>query len=236
MNESIKVGEIQVSVVRAPGRKTLGLTVERDGSVTARAPSQLNSDSIAQLLKKRELWLHSKLAQRNLAGRGNGAKTFVTGEGFFYLGRHYRLRVLPQDNRPTKAAPLRLFQSRLLLSADAVPNARDHFIRWYVDAGKRWLEKHLAGIESRVGVSSTAHSVRDLGFRWASCSKSGQLNFHWRTFMLPARVVDYLVTHELCHLLFHDHSQKFWNEVSRVSPNYLTTEAWLKANAERYRI
>ncbi len=65
MSEVIQVGDIRVSVIRAAQRKTIGLTVERDGSVTARTPPVLPLDSVLALIKKRELWIHSAAAKRN---------------------------------------------------------------------------------------------------------------------------------------------------------------------------
>jgi hypothetical protein len=235
MSEMLQIGGIHVSVIRTPKRRTIGLTIERDGTISARAPSNLSLNSLLSLLKKKELWMHASLARRNRSNIEGCEKSFVTGEGFFYLGRHYRLRVLASSNDLLSAAPLRLLRSRFLLSAKAVPAARDCFVKWYSSAGIRWLTKNLPRLQNRVGVSPKSVLVRDLGFRWGSCSPEGRLNFHWRTFMLPSRAIEYLVLHELCHLIVHNHSKDFWNEVGRVAPDFLIKEAWLNANAAHYQ-
>jgi hypothetical protein len=234
MREPIQLGDISVSVVRAPQRKTIALTVERDGTLSVRAPSETSVESLKKLLKKKELWIHSALAKRQTSCGANAQKLFVTGEGFLYLGRHYRLRVVSSQSLPPKAALLRLHQSRFFLAAHAAADARKHFVRWYSDAGSRWLEKHISRLQNRVGVSAKSTAVRDLGYRWGSCTEEGRLNFHWRTFMLPPSIIEYLVLHELCHLIVHNHSKEFWKEVSRVAPDYQKKEAWLMNIAINY--
>lgn len=236
MSEVIQVGGIPVLIIRAPQRKTIGLTVERDGTISARAPTNLSADSLHTLLKKRELWMHASLAKRNGGNYESGEKSFVTGEGFCYLGRHYRLRVVSADGSDPLRPPLRLLQSRFVLISTATPKAKAHFVQWYTCAGKRWLTKNLHRLQNRVGVSPSSASVRDLGFRWGSCSKQGRLNFHWRTFMLPARSIEYLVLHELCHLLVHNHSPAFWREVGRVFQHYETQERWLASQGIQFSL
>jgi predicted metal-dependent hydrolase len=68
-----------------------------------------------------------------------------------------------------------------------------------------------------------------------SCSNRGSLNFNWRLMMAPAEVVDYVVVHELCHLLHPNHSKNFWNQVSAVLPDYRARQDWLKKNGVRLR-
>ena len=67
-----------------------------------------------------------------------------------------------------------------------------------------------------------------MGFRWASCGKSGIMNSHWKSMMAPPRIIDYITVHELCHLHHRDHSDAFWNEVDKVMPDYRERKEWLR--------
>lgn len=69
--------------------------------------------------------------------------------------------------------------------------------------------------------------VRDLGFRWGSCGKGGRLHFHWASILLPASVVEYVVLHELVHLLEPNHTPEFWLRVERALPDYEQRKGWL---------
>ncbi len=66
--------------------------------------------------------------------------------------------------------------------------------------------------------------------RWGSCSPNGNLNFNWRLILAPVFVIDYLIVHELAHLVVKDHSRRFWAKVYAMDPNYLHAEKWLKLN------
>ena len=70
--------------------------------------------------------------------------------------------------------------------------------------------------------------VQDLGYRWGSCSLHGKLNFHWRTLVLPPRIIEYLVVHELAHLAVPDHSPVFWRRVESAMPEYRRHREWLR--------
>jgi predicted metal-dependent hydrolase len=83
---------------------------------------------------------------------------------------------------------------------------------------------------ARLGVSYTRITIRDTRSRWGSCSTTGTLSFSWRLALAPREILDYVVVHELCHLRHHDHSQRFWNLVSEVWPQYREHKAWLDAH------
>ena len=70
--------------------------------------------------------------------------------------------------------------------------------------------------------------IKDIGYRWASCLKNGDLHFHWKCLMAPLTIIDYIVVHELCHLHHRDHSDAFWNEIDKVLPDYRKRKEWLR--------
>jgi len=77
-------------------------------------------------------------------------------------------------------------------------------------------------------VQAGAVEVKELGYRWASCLKNGELHFHWKCLMAPPTIIDYIVVHELCHLRHRDHTEAFWNEVDKVLPDYRERKEWLR--------
>ncbi|MFN7613005.1 MAG: M48 family metallopeptidase, partial [Alphaproteobacteria bacterium] len=79
-------------------------------------------------------------------------------------------------------------------------------------------------------------TVRDTRSRWGSCSSTGNLSFSWRLIFAPVEVLEYVVAHEVAHLRYMNHSEKFWNLVSYLCPNYEAAKAWLKLHGkELYR-
>lgn len=234
MNEVLAIGDVEVKVRRSEKRHTVALTVERDGSVVAAVPKSLALGELSRVVRSREVWLHSALSRREAALPSLGVKEYVYGEGFHYLGRKYRLRVLRCSDNGDQRPELQLSQGRFHLRGDCVGRGRECFVSWYSAQAEAWLTQRLPALQRRVGVEARQVAVMNLGFRWASCSHAGRINFHWRTILLPPVVVTYLVLHELCHLLEHSHTPRFWSLVGRVDRDFQQRERWLKENGGRF--
>jgi predicted metal-dependent hydrolase len=108
---------------------------------------------------------------------------------------------------------------RFLLRRDSVP-ADTHFRQWYIANGRRWLRQRVDLLHRRTGSAPSRVIVRDLGYRWGSCGRNGTLYFNWRVMQLPISVIDYVVVHELCHLVEPHHGPAFWNALERALPDW----------------
>ncbi|MEA2040309.1 MAG: M48 family metallopeptidase [Thermodesulfobacteriota bacterium] len=108
--------------------------------------------------------------------------------------------------------------------------AREHFIAWYKKQIKRQLEEHIPRYGNRIGVKVKDIRILDLGHRWASCGRNGIINFNWRSVMAPIWVFDYILVHEMVHLIERTHSDRFWQLVSRIMPDFEKYARWLNEN------
>lgn len=81
-----------------------------------------------------------------------------------------------------------------------------------------------------MSVSYNQLRIKEQKTRWGSCSKRKNLNFNWKIIMAPEMVMDYVIVHEMCHLVHFDHSKEFWDLVSFYMPNYKECAQWLKSN------
>jgi predicted metal-dependent hydrolase len=109
-------------------------------------------------------------------------------------------------------------------------------MRWYqAQAEVKLLEKteHYAKI---IGVTPTRIVVKTFKARWGSCSAKGDIHYNWKIIMATNDVVDYVVIHELCHILHHNHSPQFWKTVEFHLPAYREYKAWLKLNGNLLEI
>lgn len=225
MTATLSVDGLSVEVRFSPRRKTVELTVERDASLVVKAPEGTATPVLERFIREKRFWLYTKLAEKNALRQPAQDREFVTGEGFRYLGRSYRLLLVnTQDVR------LKLEAGRFKLLRSEAVRGREHFVAWYKAHALPWLRRRVKHYAPRIGAQPARVDVRDLGHRWGSCGRTGGLNFHWATILLPAGVVDYVVVHELVHLREPNHTPEFWTRVERLMPDYRQRKAWLAAN------
>jgi predicted metal-dependent hydrolase len=186
------------------------------------APPQVADIKLRDFVKEKRFWIYTKLAERERLQREVPRKEFVGGEGFLYLGRSHRLKLVAKQD-----VPLKLAAGRFCLRRDALPAAREHFIRWYSERAKAWLSSRVLDYRSRMEVAPAGVKVQDLGYRWGSCGKGDWLYFHWKAILLPARIAEYVVAHEMAHLHEPHHTPAFWLRVERAMPDYAQRKAWL---------
>lgn len=222
MQPSLQVDELRLRVQRSARRKTVQITVERSGELVLCAPPEVDELALRAFVLEKRFWIYSRLAEKDRLQRRVPRKEFVGGEGFLYLGRSHRLKLVDEQD-----VPLKLTSGRFCLSVAALPQAREHFIRWYSERAKAWLTARVASQASRMEVDPAGVRVQDLGYRWGSCGKGDWLYFHWKTILLPARIAEYVVVHEMAHLHEPHHTPPFWLRVERAMPDYAQRKAWL---------
>lgn len=211
--------------IKKSNRKTVSIFVERDGSVSARVPNTISEEKIREAIASKTYLIHKNLAEWEQLNQRHVLREYVSGQSFMYLGRNYRLKVVEET-----LGGLVFKQGRFYLGEKDVPKADTYFKDFY----KQKLEKKIKPViklyEERLGVKADQVKVMELQHRWASCTKNGHVNFHWKCAMAPTDVLHYIVAHELAHLIHMNHTKAFWNEVDKVLPNYTEQLHWLKYN------
>ena len=229
MTSTLTVEDLTFEVRWSSRRKTVELSVERDGSLVILAPSGTADSLLEGYIRDKTFWIYTKLAQKEALQHPVTAKEYVTGEGFHYLGKTYRLLLVHKQD-----TPLKLEEGQFKLLRVEAEQGRSHFIRWYAAHAQPWIRRRVKRFAPRVGAEPTGIEVRELGFRWGSCGKTGGLNFNWATILLPPSVVEYVIVHELVHLLEPNHTPEFWTRVERALPDYERRKVWLAAHGAGY--
>ena len=230
MTETIKLNDLVFEVRRSDRRKTLGLTVDRGSELVAHAPFGTSAADLTIWINTRLLWVYRKLALKHESAPKTLAPQYVSGEAFFYLGRPFSIKVIPNQE-----PPLQFDGTRFLLRRDARP-AEDHFRAWYMDTGAEWLRQRVDRLSRRTTRRPEKVEVRDLGFRWGSCGKGGVLRFNWKLLQLPVRLVDYIIMHELIHLVEGHHGPEFWHALGCAMPDWQRRKDTLAAKAKDYLV
>jgi predicted metal-dependent hydrolase len=224
MSETLVVDDLSFEVRRSARRRTLEITLDRGGELRISAPPSVGDERLVAFVREKRFWLYTKMAEREARQRALGTKEFVSGEGFPYLGRSYRLLLVDEQD-----APLKLEAGRFKLRRSLAAEGREQFVRWYTEHARHWLQRRVKGWAARMGVE-----VRSLGFRWGSCGQAGNVNFHWATILLPVSILDYVIVHELSHLIEPNHTPEFWLRVGRTLPEYEQRKTWLAEQGGRH--
>lgn len=213
--------------LRRSERKTASIYIERDGEVSVLVPQELSDRQVEDLLEGKRKWIYRNQAEWNDLNAASVQREYVNGEGFLYLGRNYRLKLV--DQQESRLA-LKDGHFCLLSTNGSAPNPDAAFKDFYREKGKLRIPDRVTFFEERMGVESKSVRVMELKNRWASCTSEGGLNFHWKCMMAPPTVLDYIVVHELAHLVHSNHTNGFWNEVDKVMPDYGDRKEWLRVH------
>lgn len=218
------IGDLTFTLRYSERRRTVGVTVDRGGELILTAPPDCPVSRIEEIAREKAFWVYTKLAIKEPLLKFVPAREYVSGESFSHLGRTYRLKLV--DARAGDP-PLRLVNGRFLLARSEQFRASTLFREWYASHGTPWIERRVAIFADRLQIEPHAVDVRDLGYRWGSCSTRGKLLFHWRTVLLPPRIIEYVVAHELTHQLHANHDRLFWETLGRCMPDYKARKEWL---------
>jgi predicted metal-dependent hydrolase len=190
-------------------RKTLNITVERDRKIIVRAPLNLSIEKIEEIVQSKRQWLKEKINHTQKYPVDTKPKEFISGETLLYLGRNYQLLVVDEPIEGIE------FNQRFRISRENQEAANKLFKAWYMKQALTKIEPLAKMYATNLGVKFTPNN---------------NIIFNWRIIKAPMYVLEYLVAHELVHLIEENHTPRFWNILSIQVPNYQKAKNWLKLN------
>lgn len=204
------------------------------------APVFLSNQTISEFVQTKTPWILQKLNDQQVWVEQNeqGQKQFVDGEMFLYLGKEYPLSI-----GAASKSEVSLNQGYIIVSVSNRVKAqnRENHIKallqdWYKQQLTDYLAHRVEHFARQIGKSPSGVNVRAYKRRWGSCSSRGMLSFNFLLMMAPIRIIDYVIVHELCHLIHMNHSVHFWAEVRRYYPNHKVAQDWLKTEGGNLRL
>lgn len=224
--------DFPLNIIRTDRKKTASIAIKNE-AVQLTVPAELSEERIEELIRKRTPWIREKLKTQSLTANPK-PKEYIDGESFSYLGRNYRLKL---EQAITKTAKLK--NGRLIVNVPTLPRnglfggyIETSINGWYRKQALKHLREKSQRLSKQIGVEPKSIEVADFRARWGSCSPSGDLTYNWRIISASHKIIDYVVAHELCHLIEHNHSPRFWQLVERIIPDYRERREWLRRNGE----
>lgn len=214
--------EIPYQIRRSARRGTVSIGVDPKDGVMIVAPDRTSIARLDRVVRSKAPWIVQKLRRQSDLPPPLPTREFVSGETFPYLGRQYRLRVIGGEPRP-----LSLKGGRLEVAIPGGLDADHHaayvraaMVDWYRRRATDRLRTLAVTWSERIGVQLGRVLVRAQAKRWGSCDRAGNLRLNWRIVQATPRLIEYVVAHEIIHLLHADHGRDFWAALGRAMPDY----------------
>lgn len=220
--------DLAYTIKRSVKRRKLTITVERDRSVVVHAPAGMSEDKIRDVVESKRQWIYVKKGhpQKYHALPHPPGKEMVSGESALYLGRQYRIEVVKSGVSEVR------FAQRFFIPAIQGEKRVEALREWFIGKAKEKIVPRVRIHARALGVDISAIKIVDNRFRWGSCTLNDNVNLNWRLIKAPMFVIDYVIVHELAHLIEANHTPRFWNVVRAQAPTMEKAKAWLKENGQ----
>jgi predicted metal-dependent hydrolase len=224
MNGEITYGTVSISyTVKFSERKTLGINVTPDGKVFLNAPVGASQSQIEEKLHKRVGWIVKQQLYFCSFGKCTPEKKFISGESHYYLGKQYMLKVT--EGKPNSASYKgRYFEVVCTPKSKAAELMKD----WYRERAKiKFAEIAEPVIQrfNKYGVTPFSMHIQSMSNRWGSCTPKGKIILNVELIKAPKPCIEYVITHELCHLIHRNHTKAFFELLKTEMPDW---ERWKK--------
>ncbi|AFY91772.1 M48 family metallopeptidase [Chamaesiphon minutus] len=216
-------------------RKTLAIEVHPDSSIIVKAPTNETLQSIESKVIHRAAWIAKQQRQFTKYAPPLPAPECVSGEGYRYLGRQYRLKLIESS-----VEKIRLWQGRLEVNTPT-PFDREHVERsisnWFRDRAMTIFSERYQYCTKLVAIygiipEKIGFELRIMSKRWGSCTPNGKIFLNPLLVSAPKDCIDYVIIHELCHLRFPNHSASFYKLLESILPDWNTRKNYLNDRIE----
>jgi predicted metal-dependent hydrolase len=220
---TLHFGETPITYdVSFAARKTLAINVHPDLRVEVIAPHGTQLDTIHDRVRKRANWILTQQREFELYLPHIPPRQYISGETHRYLGKQYRLRVIEDAS----AEWVKLERGYLYVRTPDKTNTEQVkalLDGWYRKQARRVFRERLTAIEERfanINLPDYTLQIKTLTARWGSCTATGVITLNLKLMQVPKSYIDYVIAHELCHLIEHNHSKRFYLLLNRIMPDW----------------
>lgn len=212
-------------------RKTLGIYIDIYGNVELRVPIHTTHQRILQLIEDKWLWIIKKVKESKERTSGYKEKVYTHGEAFLYLGQSYPIHIHCEVQIAKEYVDFKNGILHVYVNDNQDSYIKQALKRFYYQQCKAIVERQIRHYQQHFKIKPRQIKISDNKSQWGSCNSNRQLTFNWKLAMAPLEVMDYVVVHEMCHLIHLNHDRSFWRLVGRILPDYEERQNWLKQSS-----
>lgn len=229
MIESVQFGSKRINfLVVYSARKTLGITVTPDLDVFVKAPVDSSMDKIKEKILKKAPWIIKQQSFFLTFHPKTTVRKYIAGETHLYLGRQYLLKIINEGLNNTNER-VKLKGKFLVVFTNDKERVKSLVESWYLQKAKEKFNQLAKPLfdqfvkEHNLSFITYNLSLRNMPTRWGSCTPKGKIILNPELIKAPKGCIEYVIIHELCHLIHHDHTQKFIDLQTKEMPHW---EKW----------
>ncbi|KJS86161.1 MAG: hypothetical protein JM58_07380 [Peptococcaceae bacterium BICA1-8] len=198
--------------VQYGNREKLSIQIDSIGLITVKAPQNTNEKTIIRAMEQNSKWILAKLHEILEVQKTPKVREYHGKERFFHLGKEFFLHELITVNG---------------LGEEELKNSLKKF---YISSCKKIVGERIRIYQQQLGVKPKIIEVVESKNQWGSCNSNKKITFNYRLAMVPIEVIDYVVVHELCHLIHMNHDRSFWRRVGSIMPDYKKKQEYLTSH------
>ena len=208
-----------IKVIRSSKRhKSISLNVHK-GSAVVLCPISTSENYLKSIIKKKKKWIEKKIKEQI-----NQKKIILTNGSYFPLfGLQKKLII----NLSSKSEIIKKY-NEINIRCDDLDEVKKIFEIWLKEKSKKILTWRIKKISKRINIDFKTLHFKAYRSRWGCCKNGSQIFLNWKLIMLPKKVIDYVIIHELCHIKEPNHSKSFWFLVESFDKNFYECKKWLK--------
>lgn len=220
--------KIPYAVQRNPRSFKIWIRVEDEEGLVIVLPKGRKAAVVPKVIREHKDWVLSTLEKREERMK-NAHPPLGTTRSLIYRGRKVDLKV-KNVACPDPHVSLKNNAIRVIMPKNSDKSVSEVLSGWMRERALLLFSRRVEYFAGKLGLRFGSIYIRDQKTRWGSCSSNGSLSFNWRLLLAPPEVLDYVVVHEVSHLKYHDHSNRFWALVKSLFPSHEKSRLWLKEN------
>ena len=223
---------MNILIKKTNRKKTIAIQIN-EGLVVVSAPKTISKTEIDSFIQKKLPWIKKKLqieSEKIIPER----KKYLNGEYFLFMEKKLKLNITSIKG---ERSCINDCEIKIVLKKNDINNSSKIKIeleKIYKKYAFQILKEKTFSIADSLNVNPKRIKVRSYKRRWGSCSHDKNISYNWKLIMAPEKIINYVIVHELCHLIHFNHSRDFWNSVSDTLPDYKSSEEWLKLNQDLF--
>jgi predicted metal-dependent hydrolase len=208
-------------------RKSAGIYIDGLGHIEIRVPKGTKDESVLKLVEEKWEWILEHTQEMKDRLDGPKERSYDRDERFLYLGNSYSIEVtedagIAQDYAAVEGDKLRIF-----VKQTGEEHIQQALKRFYYQQCKALVEKNIQANQRHFKMKPQSIRISDSPTTWGTCDSNRRLTFNWKLAMAPPKVIEYVVIHEMCHMMHMNHDRSFWRLVGKLMPDYKEQERWL---------